>query len=202
MDEPEPYVWYYETTSTMSSIIGALLILGSIAVCCFPLWPSSMREGVYYLSLAGCAFLGSILGLAVLKYILYAFLWIVSLGTLEFWMFPNLTEDVGFFESFVPVYKIKWHKKNQTATKANTNNTNLESEITTPTKKSEVLITEEAEKKSPKQKSTVRARMQDLTESTVEISTIRSGENEMEKVPEDYDFELVDDTDQVQDLVQ
>jgi len=202
VDEPEPYVWYYETTSTMSSIIGALLILGSIAVCCFPLWPSSMREGVYYLSLAGCAFLGSILGLAVLKYILYAFLWIVSLGTLEFWMFPNLTEDVGFFESFVPVYKIKWHKKNQTATKANTNNTNLESEITTPTEKSEVLITEEAEKKSPKQKSTVRARMQDLTESTVEISTIRSGENEMEKVPEDYDFELVDDTDQVQDLVQ
>ncbi len=204
MDESEPYVWYYEATSTMSSIIGALLILGSIAICCFPLWPSSVREGVYYLSLAGCGFLGSIVGLAVLKYIIFAFVWIFTLGTLEFWIFPNLTEDVGFFESFLPVYRKKWHSKPKPAVKAEADKTNeIESEDAAHVEETEALAAVVAEKKSPKQKSTVRARMQDLTESTVEISTMRTGEvneNGMEKVQEDYDFELVDDADQMPEL--
>ena len=37
-------------------------------------------------------------------YILFALLFALSGGKLRFWLFPNLTEDVGFFESFVPVY--------------------------------------------------------------------------------------------------
>ena len=32
------------------------------------------------------------------------------LGKLKFWIFPNLTEDVGFFESFVPVYVYTYDK--------------------------------------------------------------------------------------------
>ena len=27
------------------------------------------------------------------------------MGKHHFWLLPNLTEDVGFFESFVPLYK-------------------------------------------------------------------------------------------------
>jgi len=106
-DLNEPYVWVYDPTSTKTYIIGSLLILGAIGICLFPLWPSQVREGVYYLSLAGASFLGAILGLAVLKYILYAVVWIASFGKVQFWFFPNLTEDVGFFESFVPVYTCK-----------------------------------------------------------------------------------------------
>lgn len=104
-DLNEPYVWVYDPTSTKTYIIGSLLILGAIAICLFPLWPSQVREGVYYLSLAGASFLGAILGLAVLKYVVYAVVWAVTFGSVHFWLLPNLTEDVGFFESFVPVYK-------------------------------------------------------------------------------------------------
>ena len=34
----------------------------------------------------------------------------IFLGKLKFWIFPNLTEDVGFFESFVPVYVYTYDK--------------------------------------------------------------------------------------------
>jgi len=43
-------------------------VIGSIAVCCYPLWPPELRTGVYYLSLAGAAFLGLIIVLAICKY--------------------------------------------------------------------------------------------------------------------------------------
>lgn len=204
IDENEPYVWYYDPTSTMSSIIGALLILGSIAVCCFPLWPSIVREGVYYLSLAGCGFLGGIIGLAVLKYIFFTLLWVITLGAVEFWIFPNLTEDVGFFESFLPVYTIKYNKK---TSKSDLSMTELKNTSTSETVEPAENEMEEESKavNEPKQveKDTKNGdqpthKMQDLTESTVEISTINSGESceNMEKIQEDYDFELVDDDDE------
>merc|ERR1712055_1048083 len=49
-------------------------------------------------------FLLLIMGIAVFKYILFGALFVLSGGKLSFWLFPNLTEDVGFFESFVPLY--------------------------------------------------------------------------------------------------
>lgn len=107
IDANEPYVWVFDPTTTKTYIIGSLLIFGAIGICLFPLWPSIVREGVYYVSLAGASFLGGILGLAVFKYILFALIWLCTLGSIHFWLFPNLTEDVGFFESFVPVYKYK-----------------------------------------------------------------------------------------------
>lgn len=105
IDANEPYVWVYDPTSTKTYVIGSLLILGAIGICLFPLWPSQVREGVYYVSLAGASFLGAILGLAVFKYVLFGFVWACTFGSVQFWLFPNLTEDVGFLESFVPVYK-------------------------------------------------------------------------------------------------
>jgi translocation protein SEC62 len=45
-----------------------------------------------------------IIGLAIFKYILFGVLFALSAGKLKFWIFPNLTEDVGFVESFLPIY--------------------------------------------------------------------------------------------------
>ena len=45
-----------------------------------------------------------IIALAVVKYIIFAILFALSAGKLKFWIFPNLTEDVGFLESFMPMY--------------------------------------------------------------------------------------------------
>merc|ERR1712048_1171534 len=40
----------------------------------------------------------------------FVILFILTAGKLKFWIFPNLTEDVGFFESFVPVYVYTYDK--------------------------------------------------------------------------------------------
>merc|ERR1712165_435896 len=74
------------------------------AICLFPLWPSIMRSGAQYLSMGLAGFLLAIMAIGALKYILFLLLFVLSVGTLRFWLFPNLTEDVGFIESFMPVY--------------------------------------------------------------------------------------------------
>ena len=37
--------------------------------------------------------------------VLFAVVWVTTFGKHHFWLLPNLTEDVGFFESFKPFYK-------------------------------------------------------------------------------------------------
>ena len=51
-----------------------------------------------------------IIVLAIIKYILFVILFILTGGKLKLWIFPNLTEDVGFFESFVPAYVYTYDK--------------------------------------------------------------------------------------------
>jgi len=104
VDGNEAYVWLYDPTPWYYYLAGSAIVLGIIAVCLFPLWPAEMRQGVYYLSVAAAGFLVFIIVLAIIKYIIFTILFIGSGFKLKFWIFPNLTEDVGFFESFVPCY--------------------------------------------------------------------------------------------------
>jgi len=104
VDGNEAYVWLYDPTPWYYYLAGSAIVLGIIAVCLFPLWPAEMRQGVYYLSVAAAGFLVFIIVLAIIKYIIFIILLIGSGFKLKFWIFPNLTEDVGFFESFVPMY--------------------------------------------------------------------------------------------------
>jgi len=115
VDGNEAYVWLYDPTPWYYYIAGTAIVLGIIAVCLFPLWPAEMRQGVYYLSVAAAGFLVFIIVLAIIKYIIFVILFIATAGKLKFWIFPNLTEDVGFFESFVPayVYTYKGPKKDK-----------------------------------------------------------------------------------------
>uniref|UniRef100_A0A6G1SM75 Translocation protein SEC62 n=1 Tax=Aceria tosichella TaxID=561515 RepID=A0A6G1SM75_9ACAR len=105
-DSNQPYVWLYEPTSIKAWLLCFGVIFGVIAVCLFPLWPPIIRTWVYYLCIAGLVFLTSILGLAVMRHIVFMFLWTLTFGKLHFWILPNLTEDVGFLESFWPLYAI------------------------------------------------------------------------------------------------
>merc|ERR1712079_715205 len=97
-------VWIYDPTPWYYYIAGTAIVLGIIAVCLFPLWPMEARQGVYYLSVAAAGFLVFIIVLAIIKYILFLLCFIATMGKLKLWIFPNLTEDVGFFESFWPMY--------------------------------------------------------------------------------------------------
>lgn len=106
-DSIQPYVWLYEPTSLKAWLCCIGVIVGVILICLFPLWPSSFRTGVYYICIAGLIFLSSILTLALLRHVVYFILWTMTFGKLHFWILPNLTEDVGFFESFWPLYVIE-----------------------------------------------------------------------------------------------
>lgn len=187
VDANEPYVWNHDPISTKNFIFGFLLIIGAILICCFPLWPPIIRQGVYYLSLGGCGFLGGIIALVIIKYILYTLIYILTVGKVKLWIFPNITEDVGFFESFVPVYTI------ETSTpelKSDVKDKIVE-ETTEPIESNTENIV--SEKKINKASKSMH-QMNDLTESTVEVTNVEAGEfvENMEKVQEDYDFEIVD----------
>lgn len=104
VDSNEPFVWIYEPTSIKAWILCLAIVFGVIAVCLFPLWPPLIRQWVYYICVAGLIFLSSILALALIRQLIFVIIWAVSFGKLHFWLLPNLTEDVGFFESFWPLY--------------------------------------------------------------------------------------------------
>ncbi|KAF7280751.1 translocation protein 1 [Rhynchophorus ferrugineus] len=108
VDGLDAYVWIYDPIPFYYWIIGTLLVLGAIGVCLFPLWPPSVRLGVYYLSVAAACFLVSIIVMAVIRLILFCLIWIITLGRHHLWILPNLTEDVGFFASFWPLYKYEY----------------------------------------------------------------------------------------------
>lgn len=107
------------------------LVVGSILVCLFPLWPPEVRNGVYYLSMSAMVFVGVIVALIVRKWpiahclllasflsedvsvrsILFGLVWMTTMGRHHFWLLPNLTEDCGFFDSFKPTYSHKYYPK-------------------------------------------------------------------------------------------
>lgn len=106
VDCNDAYVWIYEPTPLYYWLFGALLVLGAIGVCLFPLWPSTVRHGVWYLSIAAAGFLVFILSLIVVRSIVFCILWILTFGRHHLWLLPNLVEDVGFFASFWPLYHV------------------------------------------------------------------------------------------------
>ncbi|CAG9774098.1 unnamed protein product [Ceutorhynchus assimilis] len=105
VDSLDAYVWIYDPIPFHYWIFGALLVVGAIGICMFPLWPPVVRLGVYYISVAAACFLVSIIVMAVIRLILFCLIWMVTLGRHHLWILPNLTEDVGFFASFWPLYK-------------------------------------------------------------------------------------------------
>jgi hypothetical protein len=198
VDSSEPYVWIYDPVSTKTYIIGGLLILGAIGICLFPLWPSQVREGVYYLSLAGATFLGAILAIAAFKYVLYGIVWVATLGKVSFWLFPNLTEDVGFVESFIPVYRCTCastkpaeNTRTAAASAAPTMTASMFESDTVPTMTSSLTSSVMTRKMS--------TTMTELSKSTIEISTSRSNNDSPKprkgSVRDEEDFELVDNED-------
>ncbi|XP_026761659.2 translocation protein SEC62 isoform X1 [Galleria mellonella] len=108
LDTADAYVWIYNPMPWYYWLFGALVVLSTITVCMFPLWPATVRKGVYYLSIAAAAFLVMIIALAVLRVVVFCLVWILTLSRHHLWLLPNLTEDVGFFASFWPLYKYEY----------------------------------------------------------------------------------------------
>ena len=54
--------------------------------------------------------------------VLFALVWTITFGRHHFWILPNLTEDVGFFESFWPIYKHEYKSKESETNKKDSDN--------------------------------------------------------------------------------
>lgn len=100
------YTWLYEGPQWKNTLmaIGVLIVL--LAIVMFPLWPPIMRLGVWYLSMGALGLLGLFFLMAIFRLILFCITYFALSPGL--WLYPNLFEDVGFFDSFRPVWA--WHK--------------------------------------------------------------------------------------------
>ncbi|PWN95659.1 translocation protein [Tilletiopsis washingtonensis] len=96
------YAWFYDGSQLLLQLSGFGMILLMLAGVMFPLWPASLRVGVWYLSIGVLGLIGAFFGLAILRLIFYC----ISLVVLRpgVWIFPNLFEDVGFVDSFIPLW--------------------------------------------------------------------------------------------------
>lgn len=101
------FAWFYETTQLQTILGGIGIVVAIFGAILFPLWPPILRTGVWYLSIALLGLIAAIVVIAIIRLILFVItMFAVPPGI---WLFPNLFEDVGFFESFAPLWA--WQKK-------------------------------------------------------------------------------------------
>ena len=104
------YAWRYNPTSATQFIMGCLLVLGFIAFNLAPIWPDWMRSGMGISAWILCGVIGFLLILIVVRVVLYYLLYAVTFGKCHFWLLPNLHEDCGVVESFMPFYSFESKK--------------------------------------------------------------------------------------------
>lgn len=100
------YVWLYEGPQWKTKIWAGVVLLLVFAAVLFPLWPLVLRQGVWYLSVGAMGLIGLFFAMAIFRLILFVFTFFLTPPGL--WLYPNLFEDVGFFDSFRPVWG--WHE--------------------------------------------------------------------------------------------
>lgn len=96
------FVWLYEGSQVMQKVYAAAAIAAVFAIVMFPLWPMKMRLGVWYLSMGMLGLIGLFFAMSIFRLILFAVTMFAAPPGL--WLYPNLFEDVGFFDSFRPVW--------------------------------------------------------------------------------------------------
>uniref|UniRef100_A0A4W6E5X7 Translocation protein SEC62 n=1 Tax=Lates calcarifer TaxID=8187 RepID=A0A4W6E5X7_LATCA len=147
LDGNEVYVWIYDPVHFKTFAMGLILVIAVIAATLFPLWPAEMRVGVYYLSVAAGCFVASILLLAVARCILFLIIWLVTGGRHHFWFLPNLTADVGFIDSFRPLYTHEYKGPRASNKKGSEKTDDKDSGASTKAQKSDSDEKSDSEKK-------------------------------------------------------
>ncbi|KAL2312180.1 Translocation protein sec62 [Schizosaccharomyces pombe] len=99
------YVWLYEPLPKRVMALAVLFALVVLALVLFPLWPMFMRKGAWYLSMGGLGVIGLFFVLVILRFFLFCITAVIVRPGI--WLFPNLLADVGFCDSFKPLWS--WH---------------------------------------------------------------------------------------------
>jgi len=107
--QAEYYAWFYEGSQWTTYIGGIAMVVIMLAGVMFPLWPPFMRLGVWYLSMGVLGLVGLFFVIAIVRLIFYIITIIVASPGI--WIFPKLFADVGFVESFIPLWEWDLPKK-------------------------------------------------------------------------------------------
>ncbi|KAH9973857.1 translocation protein Sec62-domain-containing protein [Lactifluus volemus] len=105
----EYYAWFYEGSQWTNYVGGIAMVALTLAGVMFPLWPPILRQGVWYLLMALLGLIGLLLVIAVIRLIFYIITVIVASPGI--WIFPRLFADVGFVDSFIPLWEWDLPKK-------------------------------------------------------------------------------------------
>ncbi|KAG5676845.1 hypothetical protein PVAND_006652 [Polypedilum vanderplanki] len=203
IDGHEAYVWIYDPIPMTYWIFGALVVIGAIVICLFPLWPPQLRTGVYYLSMTAAGFLVFLLALVVVRFILFCTIWICTGGKHHFWFLLNLTEDVGFIDSFKPLYKHDYidssdtkNKKDKDKKKKKKKDSDDESGNN---KESELVDTKAKESETnnegsilQRRKTKAKEQNEDIIKDNEERKNSESESSDSQRSSTDKDFEIVD----------
>lgn len=103
------FVWLYEGPQLKQKLYATGAIACVFIIVMFPLWPIKLRLGVWYLSMGMLVLIGLFFLMAIFRLILF----IITMFAVPpgLWLYPNLFEDVGFFDSFRPVWGWQQEKK-------------------------------------------------------------------------------------------
>jgi len=105
----EHYAWVFEGSQWTTYAGGLLMVVILFAGVMFPLWPPIMRQGVWYLSIGMLGLLGLFFAIAVVRLLFYVITIVVASPGI--WIFPQLFADVGFVDSFIPLWEWDLPKK-------------------------------------------------------------------------------------------
>ena len=89
----------------MKSTLYSFLLIAIVFIgVLFPLWPSELRVGVWYLSMGALGLVGGLFVIAIIRLILFVISLILPMTRPGIWLFPNLFADVGVIDSFIPLW--------------------------------------------------------------------------------------------------
>ncbi|KAI0052141.1 translocation protein [Auriscalpium vulgare] len=90
----EYYAWFYEGSQWTTYVGGVVMVAVILAGVMFPLWPPTLRLGVWYISMAVLGLIGLLFAIAIVRLIF----WIITVlvASPGIWVFPRLFADVGF----------------------------------------------------------------------------------------------------------
>ena len=88
------FAWFYEGSQWVTYVGGVGMVLVILAAVMFPLWPPTLRLGVWYLSLVMLGLIGLFFAIAIVRLVFYIITLLVASPGI--WVFPKLFADVGF----------------------------------------------------------------------------------------------------------
>jgi translocation protein SEC62 len=98
------YAWFYEGSQWTTYAGGIAMVAIMLAAVMFPLWPPTLRLGVWYLSMGVLGLIGLFFAIAIVRLIFYIIT--VLVASPGIWIFPKLFADVGVVRIFPRTYTL------------------------------------------------------------------------------------------------